>query len=107
PPINITSSVSTATWGEEPADADLDLINSARFTFTGVDHPGTHSVALLAPDRPDVPAAPAGVQFASVWHGDFAPLGADSIGVTVRYDDTFSPGIAGGNVQLWTFNGDA
>ena len=41
-----------------------------RFTFTGVDHPGKHSVALLAPDRPDVPAAPAGVNF-FFWFNSF------------------------------------
>ena len=62
-------------------------------------------VPLMAPDRPDVPAAPTGVQFASVWHGDLIQLGANSIGVTLRYDDTFSPGIAAGNVQLWTYDG--
>ena len=45
------------------------------------------------------------MEFASVWHGDFDSLGANSIGVTLRYDDTFSPGIAAGNVQLWTYDG--
>jgi hypothetical protein len=80
------------------------MINSARFAFAGVTNPGPHSIALLAPDRPDVPAAPSGVQFASIWHGDFDTLGESSIGVTVRYDDTFSPGIAAGNVQLWTYD---
>jgi hypothetical protein len=105
PPVDITSGLSTVTWGENANDSQLDLINSARLTFTGVDHPGQHSIALYAPDRADVPAAPAGVQFASIWHGDFDSLGENSIGVTLRYDDTFTPGIAGTNVQLWTFNG--
>ena len=59
------------TWGENPSDAQLDLINAVRFSFSGVQNPGAVSVDLLAPDRPEIPAAPQGVQFASVWQGDF------------------------------------
>jgi hypothetical protein len=107
PPIDITRGTSSVTWGEGANDPNLDLINSARFTFTGVENPGKHAIALMAADRPDVPTAPAGVQFASVWHGDFDSLGADRISAILRYDDTFSPGIAAGNVQLWTYNSGA
>ena len=107
PPVDITAPSCTVTWGEDSSDNQLDLINSARFEFNGVTHPGEKSITLMAPDRSDVPAAPTGVEFASVWHGDFSKLDANSIGVTLRYDDTFSPGIAAGNVQLWTYEGGA
>jgi hypothetical protein len=45
------------------------------------------------------------VQFTSVWHGDFSSLDANSMALTLRYDDTSSPGIAGGNVQFWACDG--
>ncbi len=105
PPVDITSPDATVTWGENPTDDQLELINSARFTFSGVTHPGDRSISLLAPDRMDIPPTPGGVKFASIWNGDFDDLGAKSMDVTLRYDDTFSPGIAAGNVQLWTSNG--
>ena len=107
PPVDITGAVSTVTWGENASDKRLDLINSVRLTFNGVENPGEHSLALLSPDRSEIPAAPDGVQFTSVWHGDFDSLGADSMALTLRYDDTASPGIAGGNVQFWASEGGA
>jgi hypothetical protein len=105
PGFDITSPACTITWGEDHSDNQLDLINSARFTFNGVDNPIASSVSLLAADRSDVPTAPTGVQFASIWKGDFDAADAQSMSVTLRYDDTFSPGIAAGNVQLWTYDG--
>ncbi|HEX3358322.1 MAG TPA: sigma-70 family RNA polymerase sigma factor [Tepidisphaeraceae bacterium] len=105
PPVDITGADPTVTWGENPTDEKLELINSARFSFTGVTNPGDRSINLLAPDRMDIPPTPGGVKFASIWNGDFNDLGATAMDVTLRYDDTFSPGIAAGNVQLWTSNG--
>lgn len=92
----------TYTWGEAESDAQIDLVNSARITFTNI----TTKISALtgklyAPDRSDVPALPSGKEAVGVWKFDIT--GAyQSATVEFRYDHVKAPR----GVQMYQLNAD-
>jgi hypothetical protein len=95
------------TWGEEPSDAQLDLVNSVRLRIRDALTPGTLRLALTAHDRGEVPPLPGGHQFVGLWQIDAAGLRANGADLTVRYDDGLIAdlGFAESSVMLWAYGG--
>ncbi len=97
PNLAVTAGASARNWGEDATDTSLDLVNSLRLEFTGIQSAGTLSISLLASDRADVPEAPFaayGGTLIGIWDivpgGGFA-FGAGSVDLTFRYDDALAP----------------
>jgi hypothetical protein len=93
---------STVTFGECQTDPSLDLVNSVRMTFEDVTQPGFAKVSIVSSDRSDVPDAPAGVNFGSIWQTDLSGIVTDSIAFSARYD---APADEAAAMQLWAFDG--
>jgi MYXO-CTERM domain-containing protein len=95
----------TYTIGEEAGDASLDLINSLRLTLRDVDSPGWLEVSLLALDRGDVPALPAGHKFVGVWELSSNGLEVGGMDVTIRYDDlkVMALGLHEPALKMWEY----
>lgn len=90
------------TWGEAESDDQIDLVNSARITFTNI----TTAISsltgkLYAPDRSDVPALPSGKEAVGVWKFDITGAYA-SAEVEFRYDHMKAPR----GVQMYQLNAD-
>jgi len=100
--LNVTGDVS---WGEDPTDTGIDLVNSVRLdNWSGLSN-GTLSIDLLACDHADVPAAL--VDPLAVW--DFRPgtLGFGSVDLTFRYDDALATmlGVNEGDLKVYHYDG--
>jgi hypothetical protein len=74
-----------ATWGEDPADPQLDLINSVRLSV-GPEVFGSIKLSLLATDRSDYPTLPSNVKPIGVWQVEPIDMVLGSVDLTVRYD---------------------
>jgi hypothetical protein len=105
----------TVNWGESPDDSSIDLVNSARVTLTGVSKPANLSISLLATDREDLPALPAGHTFIGAWSFDLSAQdgGADptitgGVNLQVRYDHQLADalGLDDSVLKLWTYQDD-
>jgi RNA polymerase sigma factor (sigma-70 family) len=105
PPVHGAPEQSVFTWGEDPNDPVLDLVNSVRVgvgagtATTGV------NLALLSPGRSDVPAGLATGGVIGVWSMDVDGGTADAVDLSVRYDDAAVRALGGreGTLQLWAF----
>jgi len=87
PGITVAAGDGSYTWGESAGDAEIDLVNSLRFTFTGVAGGGVLTNSLLAADRADLPPLPEGFKAVGVWQvRKPAGLGYGTLGLTFRYD---------------------
>ena len=95
-------------WGESPRDEQPDLVNSARFTFTGVASPGRLDVALLSPESALFePGAPVGEIFVGFWKLNESPE-ASQVDLLVRYDQRAISklGLHERDLNLWGYTED-
>jgi hypothetical protein len=102
PAVNVTAA-GAYNWGGDPVA--LKLVNSIGLTFGGTVTAGSLAIALLSPDRSDVPAGltnPIGV-----WSFAADPLTFGSVALTFRYDDALagSLGIDQTTLQLYGYDG--
>lgn len=90
------------TWGEAESDDKIDLVNSARVTFTNITTKiSAFTGKLYAADRSDVPLLPGAGEAAGVWKFDIT--GAyESAEVEFRYDHVKAPR----GVQMYQRNAD-
>ncbi|MCD4831343.1 MAG: hypothetical protein K8R02_05970 [Anaerohalosphaeraceae bacterium] len=80
PAISVSAGNTSVNWGERPSDSSIDLVNSARVSFSNADS-GQLDISLLANDRADTQ----GGAFIGVWEVDFDG-NFDSAVLTFRYD---------------------
>jgi len=109
PAIAVQAGTNTYTWGEDPGDPMLDLVNSVRFTIENAEHSGDVSISLLSTLRSDVPTLPTGHHFIGVWSFDGSELGGFSgVDLQVRYDDGLaaSMGLDENILKLWRYDSD-
>jgi RNA polymerase sigma factor (sigma-70 family) len=105
PAIPVTAE-GTFTWGEDPLDPVLDLVNSARLVPHNVTQPGMLRISLVDPQSTDVPNLPDGIEALSVWTLDStAEFG--SIDLMIRYDDVEAAmwGMTETDLTLWVYEG--
>lgn len=92
----------TYTWGEAAADDQIDLVNSARVTFTNITTKiSAFTGKLYASDRSDVPALPGGKTPVGVWKFDITGS-YESAEVEFRYDHV----LAKKGVQMYQLDAD-
>ena len=92
----------TYTWGEAAADDQIDLVNSARVTFTNITTKiSAFTGKLYASDRSDVPALPGGKTPVGVWKFDITG-DYESAEVEFRYDHV----LAKKGVQMYQLDAD-
>ena len=106
PKISTAAGTGTYTWGENPADPTIDLVNSVRFTLHDAISAGKVDIALLDKHRADVPELPKGHTFVGVWSIDTGmsrPQGG--VDLTVRYDDGLARqlGLNEGVLKIWRY----
>jgi hypothetical protein len=89
PPIPISGNGSY-NWGENPSDAQLDLVNSVRVTLAGVSGSGSLDIDLLHPANPAAPLVSMSGEVVGLW--DFTPSGFTftTADLTFRYDDVLA-----------------
>jgi hypothetical protein len=109
PKLATARGTNTYTWGENPADPTIDLVNSVRLTLRDAEHAGKIDVSLLDKTRPEVPELPKGHTFIGVWSIDTGltrPQGG--VDLTVRYDDGLAHhlGLNENVLKLWQFEKD-
>jgi hypothetical protein len=108
PTIKITSQ-QPSTWGEDPSDPVIDLVNSVRITPHGMDsNGGSANIELHDPKGVDVPQLPDGIDVLSVWSLE-SSASFSSLDVTVRYDDVRAAlsGMGERDLALWAFSNGA
>jgi hypothetical protein len=109
PPIPVKQGTGTYTWGEDDADPQIDLVNSVRFTMHDAQQDGGFvSIALVSPQRTDIPALPDGHKFIGLWCFDPIEVGGfESVDIQVRYDDAMAEtlGLPEHLLKLWEYNG--
>lgn len=106
PAFRVRPGTAAYTWGEDPGDPTLDLVNSARLTLHDVAKPGLMTVALLSNDHADVPTLPNGHTFIGVWEVDAGGLNDGAVDLTVRYDDGMARelGLNENSLKLWRYS---
>ena len=67
PGITVPEGVYSANWGEDMYDDDIDLINSAKITFSEDSAGGSLSGSLLSNDRTDIPDGLLADSCAGIW----------------------------------------
>jgi hypothetical protein len=103
PPLPVKDG-SPLTWGEDPQDKIIDLVNSVRLVPHNVSKAGSFRVSLLDPQSGDVPALPDGIEPVSLWSlestADFG-----GIDLTIRYDDVQAAmsGLSESDLTLWVY----
>lgn len=108
PGVTVAVGDGSYTWGESAGDAEPDLVNSLRFTFTGVTGGGVLTNSLLAADRAELPPLPEGFKAAGVWQvRKPAGLGYGTLEVTFRYDDARREALGLKDVTLLQTTGGA
>ncbi|HEV2293774.1 MAG TPA: sigma-70 family RNA polymerase sigma factor [Tepidisphaeraceae bacterium] len=105
PGIDIASGSNAYSWGEDPNDALPDLVNSVRLYVRDAAGAGEIDIALLALDRSDIPALPAGHSFIGVWSFDAHDLEFSGVDLAVRYDDALAQekGLSESVLKLWKY----
>jgi hypothetical protein len=108
PALHVRPGSGTYTWGDEDADATIDLVNSVRLNFTSVEQGGDVALSLLATARADVPAGLAGRPLLSVWGLEDGGIAASDVELTIRYDDTTMAALRLPEtaLQLWQYAGE-
>jgi RNA polymerase sigma factor (sigma-70 family) len=87
PAIDVHEGSGVYTWGEDATDPLPDLVNSIRVGLHDVPLSTRLQIALLSPDRRDVPLLPDGHDAVGIWSFDGLPGGAAETLLTIRYDD--------------------
>ena len=90
PNLRVRKGSGTYTWGDDPSDPTIDLVNSARVTIHDAARDGLVRLSLLSTDHGDVPALPAGHTFIGVWQFESDGLGHGAVDLLVRYDDALA-----------------
>lgn len=105
--LRVLPGTRTYTWGEDPADPQLDLVNSVRLRVRDAVTAGRIEIALASADRGDVPPLPTGERIVGLWQMDAAGVVADGADLTVRYDDGLIAdlGLSESTTRLWAFGG--
>jgi hypothetical protein len=107
PPIRINDD-GAYNWGESADDVQPDMVNSVRFTLSGIDAPGSMQVSLLAPEwAASETGMPNGQAFVGFWKVDTTDgLGADTTDLLIRYDASAIAelGLSESELQLWAVN---
>jgi RNA polymerase sigma factor (sigma-70 family) len=106
PKIPVAPGTGTYTWGEDPADPTIDLVNSVRLTLHDAVNPGKLDVSLLDKHRAEVPTLPTGHTFIGVWSLDTGlTKPAGGVELVVRYDDGLAHdlGLNEGSLKLWQY----
>lgn len=109
PQIAVQPAMASLTWGEDPSDPTLDLVNSVRLTFNQpLATAGTVQLSLLSPDRDDVPQLVSGDSILGLWSINAQGIGLDDLGLIVRYDElqARAMGTGEGRLRLWGYDGD-
>lgn len=106
PSLAIPAGTVTTNWGEAGNDTTIDLVNSLRLAFSGVNG-GAVAISIPATNRTDVGITNRAC--VGVWDIDGAgfDFGSGSVTLTVRYDypqvsDKF---LTEGDLKLWHHNG--
>jgi RNA polymerase sigma factor (sigma-70 family) len=104
PPLHVDSADKSYTWGESNEDPQLDLINSVRMRVSGLRQPGDVSLSLenLNSDPKAFGSLPGGWGVIGLWQIDADGMRADSIDLTVRYNQIAAAYLPMGN-NLLTF----
>jgi hypothetical protein len=105
PNIRIHAGTGTYTWGEDPTDPTIDLVNSVRLTVHDAAKDGLVRISLVSKDRLDVPALPVGHNFIGIWKFEDAGLPHGAVDLLVRYDDGLAEqmGLNENNLKLWRY----
>jgi hypothetical protein len=105
PPLPVKDD-SPLTWGEDPRDPVIDLVNSVRLVPHNVTKPGSIKVSLLDPQSRDFPALPDGIDPVSVWSME-SSADFGSIELMIRYDDVQAAfwGTGESDLTLWVYEG--
>jgi RNA polymerase sigma factor (sigma-70 family) len=90
PNLRVRQGTHTYTWGEDPTDPTIDLINSARVTVHDAASDGLVRISLMSLDRLDLPALPQGHHFIGVWQFEDGGLQHGAVDLLVRYDDALA-----------------
>ena len=106
PGVSVAAGDSSYNWGESQDDTSIDLVNSLTVDFANLGSAGTLTATLLALDRSDVAAAPAGVTFVSCHNLSLSGATYDSFDLTMRYDDAAAAG-SEGQLGLYHWNGSS
>jgi len=95
-----------ATWGEDWADPQLDLINSVRIS---VDPSivGSIKLSLFSTDRTDYPTLPANLKAIGLWQIEPVDLVLADVDITARYDVDLANDLSlKGELDLWGYDGE-
>jgi hypothetical protein len=105
PNLRVRRGTGTYTWGEDPTDPTIDLVNSVRVTIHDAAKDGPVRISLLSQDRGDVPSLPQGHTFIGVWKFEDGGLEHGPVDLLARYDDTLAEqlGIDENFLKLWAF----
>jgi hypothetical protein len=94
-----------ATWGEDSADRQPDLINSVRLSVNP-DVVGSIKLSLLSADRTDYPALPASLKPIGLWQVEPIDLVLASVDVMVRYDVDLANDLRlNSGLNVWGYDG--
>jgi len=106
PNLRIHAGTGTYTWGEDPTDPTIDLVNSVRVTIHDAAHDGPVQISLLSKDRFDVPALPTGHNFIGIWKFEDTGVAHGAVDLTIRYDDGLAAqlGLNENNLKLWRYS---
>lgn len=106
PAIPTQAGTHTYTWGEDPNDPTIDLVNSVRITLYDAKSDDRMSINLLAKDRSDVPTLPKGHTFIGVWSLDTNLARPSAVDLLVRYDDGLAAdlGLNENVLKLWYYD---
>jgi RNA polymerase sigma factor (sigma-70 family) len=105
PPLQVSPDA-PSTWGEDPGDPVLDLVNSIRFRAQNVRQPGEAVVSLLATDHVLIPQYPPDEHFIGVWAFSRRGLDFENGEVLIRYDDLAVSALYAdeSTLHLWAFD---
>jgi RNA polymerase sigma factor (sigma-70 family) len=106
PNLRIHAGTGTYTWGEDPTDPTIDLVNSVRLTIHDAARDGPVQISLLSKDRSDVPALPTGHNFIGIWKFEDTGVAHGAVDLLVRYDDGLAAqlGLNENNLKLWRYS---
>ncbi|MCE5341889.1 MAG: hypothetical protein LLF92_12310 [Planctomycetaceae bacterium] len=86
PSIAVAAGTNSYNWGEDVADTDIDLINSAKITFNS-STAGTLTGNLLCEGRSDLPVNP--YRVIGAWNFQNT-ASVSNVGIVIRYNDLLS-----------------
>jgi RNA polymerase sigma factor (sigma-70 family) len=106
PNLRIHAGTGTYTWGEDPTDPTIDLVNSVRLTVHDAAKDGPVRISLVSKDRLDVPTLPTGHNFIGIWKFEDGGLPHGAVDLLVRYDDGLAEqlGLNENNLKLWRYS---